>query len=91
MEGNPPRQSNIGEQQVDAWILGSGTPTPSLRRMCSGYLVKVGGDCILLDHGFGAHHRLLELGIKATQVTHVLFSHLHYDHIGDYPRLLLTR
>lgn len=76
---------------MDAWILGSGTPTPSLRRMCSGYLVKVGDDCILLDHGFGAHHRLLELGVKATQVTHVLFSHLHYDHIGDYPRLLLTR
>jgi len=73
------------------WLLGTGTPTPSVRRMCSGYLVEVGGDFIVFDHGFGAHHRLLELGIAATQVSHAFFSHHHYDHIGDYPRLLLTR
>jgi ribonuclease BN (tRNA processing enzyme) len=73
------------------WLLGTGTPTPSLRRMCSGYLVRVGSDVMLFDHGFGAHHRLLELGVAATEVTRVFFSHHHYDHIGDYPRLLLTR
>jgi ribonuclease BN (tRNA processing enzyme) len=76
---------------MNLWLLGTGTPTPSLRRMCSGYLVKVGADAILFDHGFGAHHRLLELGVAATAVTHAFFSHHHYDHIGDYPRLLLTR
>jgi ribonuclease BN (tRNA processing enzyme) len=73
------------------WLLGTGTPTPSLRRMCSGYLVEAAGDLIVFDHGFGAHHRLLELGVAATQVSHAFFSHHHYDHIGDYPRLLLTR
>lgn len=73
------------------WLLGTGTPTPSLRRMCSGYLVQVGDDRLVFDHGFGAHHRLLELGVPATEVTHAFFSHHHYDHIGDYPRLVLTR
>jgi ribonuclease Z len=73
------------------WLLGTGTPTPSLRRMCSGYVLRCGDDCIVFDHGFGAHHRLLELGIKATEVTHLFISHHHYDHMGDYPRLLLTR
>ena len=73
------------------WLLGTGTPTPSLRRMCSGYLVRTGADVMLFDHGFGAHHRLLELGVPATEVTHAFFSHHHYDHMGDYPRLLLTR
>ena len=29
--------------------------------------------------------------MAATQVSHAFFSHHHYDHIGDYPRLLLTR
>jgi ribonuclease Z len=72
-------------------LLGTGTPTPSMRRMCSGYVVEVGQDVIVFDHGFGAHHRLLELGIPATRVTHLFLSHLHYDHCGDYPRLLLTR
>jgi ribonuclease BN (tRNA processing enzyme) len=72
-------------------LLGTGTPTPSLKRMCSGYVVEIGNDVIVFDHGFGAHHRLLELGISPTQVTHFFCSHLHYDHMGDYPRLLLTR
>jgi ribonuclease Z len=72
-------------------LLGTGTPTPSTKRMCSGYVVEVGDDVLVFDHGFGAHQRLLELGIKSTDVTHFFCSHLHYDHLGDYPRLLLTR
>jgi ribonuclease BN (tRNA processing enzyme) len=59
--------------------------------MCSGYVVRIGDDYLVFDHGFGAHHRLLELGIPATRVSHAFFSHHHYDHMGDYPRLLLTR
>lgn len=73
------------------WLLGTGTPTPSLTRMCSGYAIEIGDDVLVFDHGFGAHHRLLEIGISPTRVTHFFCSHLHYDHMGDYPRLLLTR
>lgn len=76
---------------MQLWLLGTGTPTPSLRRMCSGYVVRIGDEYLVFDHGFGAHHRLLELGIPATRVSHAFFSHHHYDHMGDYPRLLLTR
>src|SRR5258708_27429552 len=72
-------------------LLGTGTPTPSLRRMCSGYLDETGRDVIVFDHGFGAHHRLMELGVAATRVTHLFLSHLHYDHCGDYPRLVRPR
>ena len=59
-------------------LLGTGTPTPSLRRMGSSYLVESGGDVILFDHGSGAYHRLLESGIRPTQVSHLFFSHLHF-------------
>lgn len=45
----------------------------------------------MLDHGPGATHRLLEAGRSITDVTHAFFSHLHYDHVMDYPRLLLQR
>ena len=72
-------------------LLGTGTPTPSMHRMCTGYLVEIGKDVIAVDHGFGAHHRLLQLGIPATSVTHLFLTHLHYDHFGDYPRMVLTR
>ena len=72
-------------------LLGTGTPAPSLKRQGSGYLLEVGGDAIVLDHGPGAHHRLLESGRRAVDVTHACFSHLHYDHCMDYARLVLQR
>lgn len=72
-------------------LLGTGTPTPSLKRMSSGYLVETGNRKILFDFGPGAYHRLLEAGVKPVQVTDVFFTHLHYDHCLDYIRLLMTR
>lgn len=72
-------------------LLGTGTPSPSLERQSSGYLIEVGDDVIVLDHGPGAHHRLIESGHRAVDVSHAFFSHLHYDHCMDYPRLVLQR
>ena len=72
-------------------LLGTGTPAPSLERQGSGYLIEVGDDQIVFDHGPGAHHRLLETGHRAVDVGHVFFTHLHYDHCMDYGRLVLQR
>ncbi len=72
-------------------LLGTGTPTPSLTRMGASHLVEIADDVILLDHGPGAHHRLLEAGRRAVDVSHLFFSHLHDDHCVDYGRLVLTR
>jgi ribonuclease Z len=72
-------------------LLGTGTPAPSLERQGSGYLFEVGEDLIVMDHGPGAHHRLIESGHRAVDVTHAFFSHLHYDHCMDYARLVLQR
>jgi len=72
-------------------LLGTGTPAPSLTRQSSGYLVRVGEELIVLDHGPGAHQRLIESGHRAVDVSHAFFSHLHYDHCMDYARLVLQR
>lgn len=72
-------------------LLGTGTPAPSLERQSSGYSIDVAGDVLVFDHGPGAHHRLLESGRHAVEVTHAFFSHLHYDHCMDYARLVLQR
>ena len=72
-------------------LLGTGTPAPSLERQGSSFLFEVGDDLIVMDHGPGAHHRLLESGHRAVDVTHVFFTHLHYDHCMDYGRLVLQR
>jgi len=72
-------------------LLGTGTPAPSLQRQGSGYLFEVADDLIVIDHGPGAHHRLLESGHRAVDVNHAFFTHLHYDHCMDYARLVLQR
>ncbi len=72
-------------------LLGTGTPAPSLKRQSSGYMIELGDDVILMDHGPGSHHRLMEAGKRSTDVTHVFLTHLHYDHWMDYPRVVLQR
>jgi ribonuclease BN (tRNA processing enzyme) len=72
-------------------LLGTGTPAPSLERQSSGYLIDVGRELLVFDHGPGAHQRLIESGRRAVDVTHAFFTHLHYDHFMDYPRLVLQR
>ena len=68
--------------------LGTGSPEPSLKRASSGYLVEVENKNILIDCGGGVFGRLLEAGLFPHQITHVIFSHLHSDHMLDYPRLI---
>jgi len=72
-------------------LLGTGTPSPSLERQGSGYLLEVAGDRVVFDHGGGAFHRLLEAGIDPATVSHVLLSHLHSDHVLDLAQLVLQR
>jgi ribonuclease BN (tRNA processing enzyme) len=72
-------------------LLGTGTPAPSMERQSSGYVIEVGTDLIVWDHGPGAHHRLVESGHRTIDVTHAFFTHLHYDHCMDYGRLVLQR
>ncbi len=84
-------QHNNTEVTMKLHLLGTGTPEPSLKRMSSGYLLRVGEDVILFDLGPGAYHRLMEVGVACTDVTHVFFSHLHYDHCADFVRLFLNR
>ena len=40
-------------------LLGTGTPTPSLKRISSGYMVKVGSDTLLFEQSPGTYHRMI--------------------------------
>jgi len=86
-----PAPSARAAKPLTITLLGTGTPTPSLERQSSGYLIEVGSDLIVWDHGPGAHHRLIESGHRAIDVSHAFFTHLHYDHCMDYGRLVLQR
>ncbi|MFC6637689.1 MBL fold metallo-hydrolase [Sulfitobacter sp. JBTF-M27] len=69
-------------------ILGSGSPEAYARRASSGYLVEIGRDRILFDCGGGVFDNLLRSGRLPSDITHIIFSHLHSDHMMDYARLV---
>lgn len=69
-------------------ILGSGSPEAYMRRASSGYLIETGADKILFDCGGGVFDNLLRSGRFPSDITHIIFSHLHSDHMIDYARLV---
>jgi len=72
-------------------LLGTGSPEPMPNRASSGYLVEVGNELLLFDHGAGAHENFLRSGHAATDAHTLFLSHLHSDHMLDYARLVHSR
>jgi ribonuclease BN (tRNA processing enzyme) len=73
-------------------ILGTGTCFPSLERSSAAVLVETGGKTLLLDSGPGTLRRLLEAGKTIDDITHLVYTHFHPDHTGDFvPFLFSTR
>lgn len=73
----------MASPEIKIIILGSGTCVPSLRRSSCSVFVETGGQKILLDAGPGTIRRLLESGNEIFDITHMVFSHFHPDHISE--------
>lgn len=50
----------------------------------------VGKDVYIIDAGYGASYRLLESGIKLKDIKGIFITHMHSDHILDYPSLIMN-
>ena len=72
-------------------LLGTGSPVPMTNRASSGYLVEIGDEMLVFDHGAGAHENFLRAGKNVVDLNTVFFSHLHTDHCLDFPRLVHSR
>ncbi|MBI5443708.1 MAG: MBL fold metallo-hydrolase [Deltaproteobacteria bacterium] len=75
----------------DLTLVCCGTPTPTPERFGSCYVVRVNGSTLMFDCGPAATHKLLRAGLRPTDVSHLFFTHHHYDHNADYPCFLLCR
>ncbi len=69
-------------------ILGSGFAVPSPNRAQTGILVETGKNRVLIDCGAGVLQRMAQAGNDITGITHVLFTHHHLDHDGEFMSLL---
>lgn len=72
-------------------LLGTGTPLYSPNRSGAGNLVIAGDTRVMVDCGWGASRRLNAAGVPQTLIDAVFFTHLHSDHITDFPDLLIMR
>lgn len=76
-------------------LLGTGSPMPSPDRAGPATLISAGGgpdaEHYLVDAGRGVLMRLAALGLGAPDLTAVLLTHLHSDHITDLNDVITTR
>lgn len=72
-------------------LVGAGTPTPSPDRFGTCYVAETGTSFLMFDCGPAATHKMVKMGLDPTDVTHLFFSHHHFDHNADYPCFLLCR
>jgi ribonuclease Z len=76
-------------------LLGTGSPMPSPDRAGPATLISApSGDAAehyLVDAGRGVLMRLAAAGLGATNLTAVLLTHLHSDHITDLDDVITTR
>jgi ribonuclease BN (tRNA processing enzyme) len=70
--------------------IGTGTAAPEAEHVCSGYLLESHGLRLLFDCGGGVVHRMARLGIDWRDITHLVLTHFHNDHIGDVPLLFFA-
>lgn len=78
-------------QTFDIVFLGTGSPLPSMDRCGAGQVVIAGDTHILVDCGWGAARRILPAGLSAGQIDTAIFTHMHTDHITDFPDFLFLR
>ena len=59
-------------------LLGTGSPVRMANRASSGYLLEIGDEILVFDHGAGAHANFLRTGYKATDLNTIFFFSLAY-------------
>ena len=72
-------------------FLGSGSAMPTGERFQTGILVQADGRSLLVDCGSGVLHRLQQSGVGYENVSTVLLTHHHLDHVADLLPLLKAR
>ena len=77
-------------QEIVVTLLGTGSPIPEIERFGPSILVQAGNQTLIFDVGRGAHQRLAQVGVAASQVDAIFLTHLHSDHIVGIPDLWLT-
>ena len=75
---------------LDVALLGTGGMTPLPKRWLASLLVRHGGRLLLIDCGEGTQITLKQLGWGFKEISSILLTHLHADHVAGLPGMLLS-
>jgi len=66
-------------------LLGSGAVRNNPRRAGPSQILQVGERVLMFDCGRAASWRLGQVGVQVERVDRLFFTHLHFDHVCDFP------
>ena len=72
-------------------VVGAGSPTRTSARWGTCFLLEIGDERLMIDCGPASTYKMYRMGVSPTEIDHLFFTHLHSDHISDYPCFLMTR
>lgn len=78
-------------ERFEIVFLGTGSPLPSADRCGAGAVVVAGETAVLVDCGWGAARRLAPAGVRPASIDTAVFTHMHSDHMTDFPDFLFQR
>jgi len=81
----------FGIEMIEIILTGTGSPMVDPNRAGPSTLVIAGGQTFLVDCGRGVLMRAAAVGVGAANLTAVLLTHLHSDHITDLSDVITTR
>jgi ribonuclease Z len=76
---------------IEITLLGTGSPLVDPLRAGPATLVRAGGATVLFDCGRGVLMRAAAAGVQANQLTALVLTHLHSDHITDLNDVITSR
>ena len=83
--------AGIPSPMIEVTLLGTGSPIVDPNRAGPSTLVRAGDSTFLVDCGRGALMRAGAVGVGAADITALLLTHLHSDHITDLSDVITTR
>lgn len=70
-------------------ILGTSNAVPGLERENTYFIVENGSESILIDCGVNAFSRLQDFGKSIHEISDIILTHFHPDHVTGLPLLLM--
>ena len=83
---------NAAGTDVELLLLGTkgGPALLTPKRISQSSALIVGDEIVMIDAGYGASLRLAEAGHSLKHLRSIFITHLHSDHVLDYPALIMN-